>query len=38
MQGNITSAGLLAFSAALYPIIEVGIKVKPAACKHINII
>ena len=38
IQGNITSAGLAAFSAARYPIIEVGINVKPAACKHINII
>ena len=38
IHGNITSAGLAAFSAARYPIIEVGISVSPAACKHINMI
>ena len=38
IQGNITSAGLVAFAAARYPMIEVAIKVSPEACKHINII
>ena len=38
MVGSIISEGLVAFCAALYPIIEVGIKVNPAACKHKNII
>ena len=38
IQGKTTSAGLLAFSAARYPMMEVGIRVRPAAWRHINII
>jgi hypothetical protein len=38
IHGNITSAGLLALAAALYPIIEVAINVSPETCKHMNMI
>ena len=38
IQGNITSAGLLAPAAARYPMIEVAINVSPDACKHMNMI
>ena len=38
IHGNIISDGFVAFCAALYPMMDVGMSVKPAACRHKNMI